>query len=435
MVLKRLTCLMGALALAVAGPALADDAKKLKIVDDALKVSDRATNAVTNLATTVVGLLKDDDDKKCGKDDKKAASTGKKAASGIQVGAGIRTSYVASEAGGPSGGRGREMNLDNLRLYLNGQANDWLGVEITTDINNAQGGDWAALQGSADTRDEYRVLDAVIDAEISDGLYLRAGRFIPPTDRANLSGPFYQNAWEFPVVTQTGYSNIFQGRDDGFVLHGSASDGMLKWASGFFEGERVGDGTSITQPNDDHMMWVGRAVVNLKDAEDVGPNGYYNQSTYYGEKEIIALGYSIAYQRDAHAGEQDYTAWSFDGLYEMPLDSGSVVTLEFAYYDVDDNGAGPAGRQGESYFLVASYLMSDTTSLGNLEGRLQPSFRYQDADRSGSIAGQVENQVDFALNYIIDGHAARLSVVLSNRHFFDGSDDEFRMIVGGQVQF
>jgi hypothetical protein len=35
------------------------------------------------------------------------------------------------------------------------------------------------------------------------------GSFLPPSDRANLSGPYYQNAWNYPT-TVNGYPSIYQ---------------------------------------------------------------------------------------------------------------------------------------------------------------------------------------------------------------------------------
>jgi hypothetical protein len=45
------------------------------------------------------------------------------------------------------------------------------------------------------------------------------GRMLPPSDRANLSGPFYVSAWSFPGVVSN-YPNLAVGRDNGMLLWG-----------------------------------------------------------------------------------------------------------------------------------------------------------------------------------------------------------------------
>ncbi|HCD01896.1 MAG TPA: hypothetical protein DER64_15365 [Planctomycetaceae bacterium] len=337
-------------------------------------------------------------------------------ASGLSVGAGLRASY---NTGDPIGAT-NDFNLDNARLYVNATGHDILGLELNFDINNAQGFGVEAFENG-----EFRVLDAILKIEFGDLVNIWMGRMIAPSDRANLSGPYFQNNWAFPY-TQFGYYNIFQGRDDGVTLYGDTGDDVqFKWSIGVFEGHNNVAG-------EDDVWVVGRAVLNFLDKEE----GYFNQSTYYGEKEIAAIGVSFSNQDDAHAAGADYTAWSLDVLYERPLDSGGVLTAEAAYYDRDDDDdAAGFGRQGEGYFLLGSYLFSDSLSIGNLEGRLQPSIRYQESDRDDPQAGDREHQVDYSLNYIIHGHSARVSLVFQDINVAGGAEDQQNLIIGGQVRF
>ncbi len=47
------------------------------------------------------------------------------------------------------------------------------------------------------------------------------GRFLPPSDRANLYGPFYAHEWDvYTDGIQDGYPFVFQGRDNGVVYWG-----------------------------------------------------------------------------------------------------------------------------------------------------------------------------------------------------------------------
>ena len=388
------------------------------------------TSAVAQ-ETTLVGLLTADEN--CGKDAANKAGCDPRDTSWmkpnmdsvknrVKVGFGVRTSFQGFEDGAESnGGRTRDFNLDNARIFLSGKINDKMTAYLHTDINNAQ--------GHGTDSDELHILDAAIDYQISDNVAVKFGRFLPSTDRSNLSGPFFLNAWEFPFVQYSnGYYDIFQGRDDGVSLYGErGEDVQVKWSLGLFEGyDTAGVG------GDDRLWMVGRVVLNFLDPEE----GYFNSSTYYGEKDIAALGFSFSNQNDAHGNGLDYTAWSMDLLFETTIDSGAVVTLEGAYYDRDhDNSAVGNGLQGEGYFILGSYLFSDSTSIGDITGRLQSSVRYQESDRDVPGVGAREHQVDYSLNYIIHGHNARVSLILQDINLSGGVEDQQNLIIGGQVRF
>jgi len=375
----------------------------------------------------------------------------------VKLGAGVRTSFRSRNAAGAAGGQANDFNLDNTRIYISGQGHPLFGFEVNTDINNAQNFDDARVSGFGDESigaSEVRILDAVVKMKLSDDINLWAGRFIPPSDRSNLDGPYYLNAWLFPY-TQLGYNNIFQGRDDGAALWGQQGDGAFKWSVGLFDGENTGAVAGPGHPGSDNLMFAGRVVVNLLDPEP----GYYNSSTYYGEKDILAIG--AAYMRRSEmlvgpaGGTTDYTAWNLDFLFEQELDNCGVVSVEAAYYDFDDeNGLGQstgaaianptgifgdlANRQGESWFLLVSYLMPNDVAVGCLNGRLQFLTRYQqyDHDNIGGAGGGVSDSLDLQLNYILEGHNARLSAVWTQHDAIGpGRDNLDAFILGAQLQF
>jgi hypothetical protein len=373
----------------------------------------------------------------------------------VKVGAGLRTSFRSRES---VGGRHRnDFNVDNARIYISGQGHPLFGFELNTDINNAQGFDLnsSGFGGESLDASEVRMLDAIIKMKITDNLNLWAGRMLPPSDRSNLSGPFYLNAWLFPY-TQFGYNNIFQGRDDGASLWGQYGDGAFKWQIGAFDGENAGGPIDVGHPQNDKLMFTGRVVVNLLDPEP----GYYNSSTYYGEKDILAIGASMMHRQDHLVGPAggnstaDYTAWNIDFLWEQQLGGCGVFTIEAAYYDFDDeNGTAPAGgairnptgvsgdlanRQGESWFLLGSYLIPRDVSIGCLSGRFQFMTRYQQYDHAniGGVGGGKSDQIDIQLNYILNGHNARITALWTQHDAAaPGRDDLNAFILGTQLQF
>ena len=267
----------------------------------------------------------------------------------LKVGAGLRASYNAIENGNPNGGTAQDFNVDNARIYMNGQGHKRIGFEFNTDINNAQGFDLHGVNGfSSMDEGELRVLDAIVKFQITDSIGLWVGRMICPSDRANLSGPFFQNAWNFPF-TQFGYPNIFQGRDDGAALWGQYGGGVVKWQVGVFEGENSGAPQAIGQPGTDNLMITGRFVVNLLDPEP----GYYNASTYYGEKDILALGGSASCIVKTHWPAQPVwelkitpvTTWTSSSSVNFPIPAWllsklRITTLTITMVDLlmrDDN--------------------------------------------------------------------------------------------------
>jgi len=68
------------------------------------------------------------------------------------------------------------------------------------------------------------VLDAIARFEFSDELNIWAGRFLPPSDRANLHGPYYANEWSVYIDgVQDGYASVATGRDDGVAYWDNSS--------------------------------------------------------------------------------------------------------------------------------------------------------------------------------------------------------------------
>ncbi len=388
--------------------------------------------------TTLIGLLTADEN--CGKDAANNAGCDPRdnswlhpklqaAKNTVKVGFGIRTSFRGNESedvnsAGTFGGRVRDFQLDNARIFLSGNIGEKISAYLHTDINGAQG-----FAGDDGMGDGVRILDAAIDYKLTENVTVKMGRFLPPTDRSNLSGPFFINNYTFPWVQFTnGYYDVFQGRDDGVAIYGErGEDIQLKWSLALMEGYDNASG-------DDNLWMVGRVVMNFLDPEE----GYFNSSTYYGEKDIAALGFTFSNQDDAHGTGLDYTAWSLDALLETTLDGGGVVSIEAAYYDRDhDNFAGvgvDSGQQGEGYFILGSYLMADSIGIGDIDGRLQPSIRFQSSDGDVRVGGNMDHSVDYSLNYIIHGHNARVSLVFQDINYVGGYDDQ-NLIIGGQVRF
>jgi len=335
----------------------------------------------------------------------------------VSVGAGIRTSFNAVEDAAPSGNDySKDFNLDSIRLYVNGQIHKNIKFTFNTERQDKGGGD-----------DDIRALDVIAQFELSPQLNLWAGRFLPPSDRLNLDGPYYLLSWNFPLVQA--YPSIFAGRDDGAAVWGDTAfgDTQFKYQLGASQG-CSDNGTCNTGANtDDNLLYSGRFTFNFWDPEP----GYYNSSTYYGKKDILALGFALQSQSDAvgtPANQADFFGWNVDGLMEKKLSNDGVVTLEGAYYDFDLDKAAVSGSLigGNSYFVQGAYLFPQPVGIGKLQPYLQISKLDPDV-------GSETDKWELGLNYIIDSHNARVSAVAGNLDPDNGKDSKF-FTLGIQLQ-
>jgi hypothetical protein len=344
----------------------------------------------------------------------------------ISVGLGLRTSYDDIQDGAPNGRSGsNNFSLDSIRLYINGSLNSW--IKATFDTERASDG-------------TINVLDGYARFEPTPVFNVWVGRMLPPSDRANLDGPYYLSSWLYPgVVSQ--YPAKFDGRDDGATIWGKFFNNKLVYAAGLFEGHNR---IQYASNQSDNLLYAGRLVYNFLDAED-NP-AYYESSTYYGKADILTLGGAIQYQKDGVGTvlkRGDYTAFNIDGLFEKKVLSGGAFTLEGAYYHYDTggvvdvapnfNGADPTAnvggiQQGNAYLASAAFLVPEKVWVG----KFQPVLRFQNFD--ATVTKVTTKQYDGGLNYIIDGHNARISAVYAYTKASEAkASHEF--VLGAQLQF
>src|ERR1700722_8182320 len=123
---------------------------------------------------------------------------------------------------------GNYFAVDNLRLLFTGQVTQVIGFELNTEISGAGNAGFAdSAKNNLDLPDSIHLLDADVRFEFNDFVKFWAGRFRPPSDRTNLSGPFFINTWDLPFVSK--YPSTFLGRDDGVAYWGEYGGGLLKW--------------------------------------------------------------------------------------------------------------------------------------------------------------------------------------------------------------
>lgn len=313
----------------------------------------------------------------------------------LNVGAGMRTSIKSVESLSPGVDDSTDFDLDSVRLYTGGNIKEDIGFTFNTGYDAAN--------------NSVEVLDVIARFEFSDSFNIWAGRHLPPSDRSNLSGPYFLGHWNFPSAQR--YPAVFAGRDEGISVWGQQGGGKFKYQVGLYEGP-----DSVSAAGDDETLFAGRVTMNFLDPEP----GYYNSSTYFGGKDIFAIGI-VAQSFDSGTGT------SVDVLFEKPTGSGTL-TLEGAAYSYDEF----AGSDGDGMFALVSYLLPG--------GGWQPTARIQTTDIDGfdAVTGEITDNgevdtTELGVNYIIDGHNARISLVAGSREFEDGSDQGF-VNLGLQLQ-
>ncbi|MBO1223825.1 MAG: hypothetical protein JYX80_05315 [Candidatus Scalindua sediminis] len=355
-------------------------------------------------------------------DHKSAISAIKGLQERVSVGFGLRTSFTTTEdrAGtkgdGVSGGRSydNDFDVENMRLYFGAKVTDNIYVEFNTEISNTDAG--AAGTGVSD---DVRLLDAFVEYKWNDYFHIRFGRHLPASDRFNLDGPYYQNSFDFPDVVQR-YPNKSTGRVEGISYWGQYAGGKFKWQFTASEGTEVAGG-----PNDDpdHLQYSGRLTYNFWEPEP----GFYNSSTFYGKKDVLAIGLVGFQQSDAvgtAAEPSDFTGWNFDFLLEKNFGWGTI-DIEAAYFDYNNHKAAGSGSlaDGQAWEAGFSYLYPEKIGWG------YPQFvsRYQSFDPTDNLAPTTaftESKIELALHYIIQGHNAKIALIWSNTHLGNSPSNE-----------
>jgi hypothetical protein len=338
----------------------------------------------------------------------------------VSIGAGLRTSFSATEKGAPSGEKwSNDFNLDNIRLYINAQIHKYLKLEFNTDCQTCGNGG------------EVRVLDAIGKVEYDPMINLWMGRMLVPAERREMNGPFYSAVYgifrtgtpfepsDFNLTIKSdGTSAGSYGRDDGATLWGAVHENRFQYAVGFFRGLRNGAN------KDDNILYAQRFAFNFLEVEK-NP-GYYTSGTYYGKGgDIFTIGVSNQYQEDGAGTTTDpgtFRGTTVDVLYEQPLSGGDdgVVTINGEYKNYGITGYSMASRlagggfsmfEGNAFDVSAMYLFPDKVWIG----QFQPYVRYVEVMPINSTD---RNNWEAGLNYIIDGHNARISAVYNYSDMF-----------------
>ena len=309
----------------------------------------------------------------------------------ISVGVGLQTSIYdcdksciyspSTVSAGDSSVQG--IAVDSIRLYIDGNVTNTLKLTFNTEYTGS---------GSGPGDNKLEVMDAIGRFEYNNYFNIWAGRFLTPSDRANLYGPYYANDWAPYADGVAGfYPDVALGRDNGVAYWGDF--GMLKVQAGVFDGETVNSAVA----DKSKLVYAGRLTMDFWDKE----TGYYLNGTYYGDKNVLALG--VAAQ-----SQDGKTTASIDALMEKKLPNLGVVTIETEYNR--DNGLTSA-TSSDGWYGLAAYVFP--FAVGN--GKFQILGKYSKKTIDTLPVNDKLKTTEVNLNYIIKSFSARVGFYYLNQ--------------------
>ena len=353
----------------------------------------------------------------------------------MKFGAGLRASYQTTSDSSLDA-RGGDIALEDMRLYTLTQVHKNIVFEFNTEVRSKA--DNADSDYTDNSFHDMYVLDARATLTVQ-GFDIWFGKFLPPSERSNLDGPYFLNVWDFPLATSP-YPAIAAGRDQGVMIYKEYDGGKFKWAYGAFEGRKNATNGNTNPDENDNFQHGFRATYNFWAPEP----GYYTTSAYYGAKDVLVVAFVARFEEDGvgtgltNTTQGDYFGWSVDVLMEKKLSSGAVVNLEASYYDTDTDDIDDGTiTQGNAYRMLASYMLPNKVGWG----KFQPYLRYQHASQD-QCAGANCGSTDFGtrgimeggLNYIIDGHNAKIMSSYISDKQSSNAEPIHRFILGMQFQ-
>lgn len=257
---------------------------------------------------------------------------------------------------------------------------------------------------------QAQALDLVGQLDFADEFHVWLGRMLTPSDRSNFSGAWFMSPWNYTGVYPDAYvgprGTEEVGREVGAVIWGHDKAGKFKYYAGVMDL----DNPELTP------LFSGRLAYAIIGDEP----GFYSSSTYYGTKDILAIGVAGQYQKRSVVGvDEKLTEFNADILAEFNLDGAGTVTGEAGYYHFD----GPVFPVEDAYYVLASYLTPDPVGIGNIQvlARLQQTMN----DDRTAIEGVV--------SYVMKEYFAKLA--LSFTHFNLPNDQKANWLqLGFQIQ-
>jgi hypothetical protein len=344
----------------------------------------------------------------------------------VTVGFGMRAGYSSVEDAAADGDRSNDFSLDSARLYLAGSFNKYIkGMLNTERSGGGDGGNW-------------EVIDANVQLQMTPEIAIWAGRFLSPSDRANMAGPYYSMGGGYwsNIASRYGWNGGIIGRDEGVAVVGSAMDNKIGYSFGVFEGANIFRFSGVNAQSQssaaakalkagDSLMYAGRLQVDFWDPEP----GYYGTGNYFGAADILAIGLAGRQKSDGAISTTkvgDYSSYSVDFLMEKKGVGPGTVSVEAAYYDYDTDDVF-LSEQGKAYSAGAAYLFNEPVGWG----KFMPFVRYQTFEPDTNIDVK---KYEIGTNYVIAPYNSLITAAYSDTKT-DGASSSNAINISMQFQF
>ncbi|OGW29660.1 MAG: hypothetical protein A2X56_08905 [Nitrospirae bacterium GWC2_57_13] len=314
-----------------------------------------------------------------------------------KFGAKARIQYSATSPGSDK----LNVGLGEGRIYFSGQ--------ITNTVKFGFNYDFATTGGAAGGG---RATDALVQFDLATALKINTGIYRMAFSRLALQDSYQYILISSPEVGGTAFvtnTNLGGFRVGGVTAWGDLADGMIRYNVGISDGS---NGPAAVAG--DELGISGRVVVNFMDPE----KGYTCPGCYLGKAKVANVGVGF-FQQENSAGTVTQKAVTVDGFYDA-----NNLTIEAALFNYDYDNA--AGQKPVGMYVEAAYAF----------GKIQPAVRFEQYD--DDVAAN--DTTDFAklvvgVNYLIDGHNAKVGFELAQKDFDGGGVDTDTATIQVQAQF
>ena len=292
-----------------------------------------------------------------------------------------------------------EFQLNSARIYISGPVTENIKFMFNTEYDGGT--------------NKVGILDAAAQFSFSKKVNIWAGRFLPPSDRANLYGPYYSNQWgPYNDGIQDGYPFAYTGRDNGVLWWGDFE--KLKVSLGAFDGK--------TTTGNKKVLGAARVQYDFWDKEE----GYYLNGTYYGDKNILAIGGATQFQ-------SGNTAASIDFLLDRKLANNGVVSIESEYASYNGLG-GYDGRYNKSQgaYALGAYLFPKAVGVGKFQ--ILGKFAKADYTQGNKLANFNQKTTEVNFNYVIKQFKARVMSFYQDIRYDAVKPNTYHVGLGLQIQ-
>jgi hypothetical protein len=271
-------------------------------------------------------------------------------------------------------------------------------------------------QAEAAPKFSLGIMDAIAQFKACDAFQIWAGRLLVPSDRANFSGPFFMIPWNYPgfYIANAAPIGPYEGptgRNNGVTVWGMALDDKLKYYGGAYALDFLQQTQTTASVNNAQVLYSGRVSYNIQGSEP----GYFGSSTYYGAKDVVAVGVGAQYIKDGTTNlvtgaPKDYGAVMADVFAEENLGGAGTLTLAGQYYHFPTgyafSGGLPMGvfSPQNAFYILAAYMTPNNIGIG----KIQPMLRLQ------QTADPAWTAFDAAVAYVIKDYSGR--IVLTYQH-------------------